>query len=284
MTQLYEQTVKALSPQDILAKWSDVTPLSKVSGIPRSAGLTLSKEDTQLFAGHDEEQIKLMEELCIVLDYNDQPVGLGTKKLCHIMDNINDGLLHRAFLVFLFNEDGKLLLQQRADEKITFANMWTNTCCSHPLCVPQELGVLTGADDVNALENAVQGAKNAAQRKLEHELGIPPQEIPVDIFEFLTRIHYMSPLGDATSKWGEHEIDYILIGKVPNSLTIDANYNEVRDFKWVSQAELEQMFQDLNLVFTPWFKLICQKFLFQWWNKLDNLAQFKDDQIHRMLQ
>lgn len=115
MSSEYAKLVASLSNQDILTKWPEVTPLKKISGIPRSAGSDSS--DSDLFDGHDEEQIRLMEELCIVLDYDDKPVGAGTKKLCHIMDNINAGLLHRAFSVFLFNEDGKLLLQQRADEK-----------------------------------------------------------------------------------------------------------------------------------------------------------------------
>jgi len=56
------------------------------------------------------------------------------------MTNIRKGLLHRAFSVFLFRpSDGKLLLQKRADEKITFPSMWTNTCCSHPLHIKSEL-------------------------------------------------------------------------------------------------------------------------------------------------
>lgn len=55
------------------------------------------------------------------------------------MENINKGLLHRAFSVFLFDSQNRLLLQQRASEKITFPNMWTNTCCSHPLNTPDEL-------------------------------------------------------------------------------------------------------------------------------------------------
>jgi len=56
------------------------------------------------------------------------------------MTNIKKGLLHRAFSVFLFRpSDGKLLLQKRADEKITFPSMWTNTCCSHPLYIKSEL-------------------------------------------------------------------------------------------------------------------------------------------------
>lgn len=55
------------------------------------------------------------------------------------MENIDKGLLHRAFSVFLFDSQNRLLLQQRATEKITFPDMWTNTCCSHPLNTPSEL-------------------------------------------------------------------------------------------------------------------------------------------------
>ena len=36
----------------------------------------------------------------------------------------------------------------------------------------------------------VQGVKNAAIRKLDHELGIPSKQLPIDKFKFLTRLHY----------------------------------------------------------------------------------------------
>ena len=117
------------------------------------------------------------------------------------MTNINEGLLHRAFSVFLFDSKNRLLLQQRASEKITFPDMWTNTCCSHPLGVPGETG-----DD---LEAAVQGVRRAAQRKLDQELGIHAQEVPLDKFRFLTRIHYKAP---SDGKWGEHESEYLVNG------------------------------------------------------------------------
>ena len=51
----------------------------------------------------------------------------------HLNEEIEKGLLHRAFSVFLFNSNNELLLQQRAAEKITFPLYWTNTVCSHPL-------------------------------------------------------------------------------------------------------------------------------------------------------
>jgi len=110
------------------------------------------------------------------------------------MTNIDKGLLHRAFSVFLFDSKNRLLLQQRATEKITFPDMWTNTCCSHPLGIPGEGGA--------ELAEAVTGVKNAARRKLEHELGIKPEQVPFEDFHFLTRIHYKAPCDE---KWGEHE-------------------------------------------------------------------------------
>jgi isopentenyl-diphosphate delta-isomerase len=113
------------------------------------------------------------------------------------MTNIDKGLLHRAFSVFLFNDNNELLLQQRATEKITFPDMWTNTCCSHPLGIPGETGV--------ELEESIAGVKNAAVRKLEHELGIKATQVPIENFKFLTRIHYKAP---SDGKWGEHESKY----------------------------------------------------------------------------
>ena len=112
------------------------------------------------------------------------------------MSNINKGLLHRAFSVFLFNpQTKKLLLQQRATEKITFPDHWTNTCCSHPLHTASELGY--------DLLSSVEGAKRAAQRKLNHELGIKAEQVPISQMKFLTRIHYLSASGEGL--WGEHE-------------------------------------------------------------------------------
>ena len=163
--------------------------------------------------GYDEEQVRLMEEVCIVLDPDDKPIGSASKKVCksehqsayrmasnrylrlgHLMKNIEQGLLHRAFSVFLFDSQNRLLLQQRASEKITFPDMWTNTCCSHPLGVPGETG--------DTLEAAVAGVRRAAQRKLDQELGIPKHQVPLADFKFLTRIHYLAP---SDGKWGEHE-------------------------------------------------------------------------------
>lgn len=225
-------------------------------------------------AGYDEEQVRLMEEVCILVDEDDKPYGSASKKECHLNVNIFKPreLLHRAFSVFLFDPDTrKLLLQQRALEKITFPMQWTNTCCSHPLATVSENGA--------SLKEAVEGVKRAARRKLEHELGISPEQVPLDKFEFITRIHYRA---ESDSTWGEHEIDYILI--ILAKVDIVPNENEVNDFKYVSADELRLIFADKTLSYTPWFSLICEKFLFHWWNNLDNIEKIRDvNTIHRLL-
>lgn len=88
----------------------------------------------------------------------------------------------------------------------------------------------------------------------------------------------MSP---SNGPWGEHEIDYILVIKA--DAKFNPNLNEVKDVKYVSQVELKEMFANPNLVFTPWFKLICESYLFKWWDDLDNLKENMSDNIDRML-
>jgi len=203
---------------------------------------------------YDAEQSRLMDERCILVDEQDNALGSADKKTCHLMENINKGLLHRAFSAFVFRpSDGKLLLQQRATEKITFPDMWTNTCCSHPL------------DDFEQekIEKDQLGVRVAASRKLEHELGIPQNQTPVDEFQYLTKIHYLAP---SNGLWGEHEIDYILF--LTANVTVNPNANEIRDHKYVDKAELQAMFDDPRNSFTPWFKLIARDFLFGWWDEL----------------
>ena len=116
-------------------------------------------------------QEKYLEERCILVDENDKVLGSETKRICHLNHlclntNIEAGMLHRAFSVFLFNHKGELLLQKRSNAKITFPSCWTNTCCSHPLHCPEELDE---TDDI--------GVKKAVRRKLNHELGIPPEQV-----------------------------------------------------------------------------------------------------------
>ncbi|KAK7905877.1 isopentenyl-diphosphate delta-isomerase idi1 [Exophiala xenobiotica] len=283
MTTITRENVTTLFP-DVHTRLigADMAPTATPEATSSDSNSNPNSSDD--LAGYDEEQIRLMDEVCIVLDENDMPIGSASKKACHLMTNINQGLLHRAFSAFVFDPSTKkLLLQQRASEKITFPDMWTNTCCSHPLAHPSE----TGHGD---LVSNVEGAKRAAIRKLNHELGIQPSQVPIEKFDFLTRIHYLAP---SDGKWGEHEIDYILF--IEADVTLDINKNEVQDTRWVSPEELRQMFKDVEsrsgkdqaLKYTPWFRLICEGMLFDWWEKMaeDKLSEVANEtQIRRMLE
>ena len=178
-TPKFPMTTQPISPS---ATTTTVTSIREeaITGTP------IEEVELSTAEGYDDEQIRLMEEVCIVIDENDQPLRPGTKKECtylsaevalvaigHLMSNINKGLLHRAFSLFLSNPcTKKLLLQQRASEKITFPNQWTNTCCSHLLHTTSELGYDS--------PSSIAGVKRAAQRKLDHEVGIKNVQVPTE--------------------------------------------------------------------------------------------------------
>ncbi|XP_022609757.1 isopentenyl-diphosphate Delta-isomerase 1 [Seriola dumerili] len=218
----------------------------------------------------DEKQVQLLSEMCILIDENDCRTGADTKKNCHLNSNIDKGLLHRAFSVFIFNSEEKLLLQQRSDAKITFPGCFTNTCCSHPLHTDSEL------EEKDAI-----GVRRAAQRRLKAELGIPMEQVTPDEMTYLTRIHYKA---QSDGVWGEHEIDYILF--MQKDVELGPDPNEIKSHCYVSKEELKEMLEKAKrkeLEITPWFSLIAETFLFKWWDNLQNLKQFMDhNNIHRM--
>jgi len=176
------------------------------------------------------EQELLMEaDQCIVVDENDVVLGMDSKRNCHLRSK---GLkLHRAFSIFIFDEEGKMLMQKRSSDKITFPSCWANTCCSHPLHVEGELE--TESDPTHP--NFGMGAKVAARRKLLQELGIPPEQVPLESMTFMTRLHYKADLDE---KWGEHEVDYLLVCRPPGKVTVKVNPNEVDQARWFTQEEL----------------------------------------------
>lgn len=117
----------------------------------------------------DATQEAYLGEECILVDDGDRPIGSASKRHCHLLTNIQKergGMLHRAFSVFLFNQQSEMLLQKRSDVKVTFPGYWTNTCCSHPLHVESEM-----------VERDQLGVRKAAQRKLKHELGISQEQV-----------------------------------------------------------------------------------------------------------
>ena len=149
---------------------------------------------------------------------------------------------------------------------VTFPNLWTNTCCSHPLAVPDEMET--------SLPDPGLGAKRAAQRRIFNELGVSPDQCKVEKMTYLTRILYASP---SDGKWCEHELDYILFLKA--DMDVNPNPDEVQDIAFVGKNEMKDFLEDLkkrNVGITPWFSLIVDSFLPKWWANIDNLEKFQN--------
>ena len=236
---------------------------------PPLRNFTSSPTKLSLLKQYDQTQVTLFNEKCILVDENDTPLGAETKKNCHLLANIDKGMLHRAFSVFLFDSNDRLLLQQRSIHKITYPNHWTNTCCSHPLYVDDEL----------TSENDHIGIRRAAKRRLDYELGIHASKLRLDSLVYLTRIKYKARNVPDDGIFGEHEIDYVIF--VKGDFDLQPNHNEVKAVKYVSKYELKEMLAEdkmtnSSVMLTPWFKLICEKFLFKWWSNLNELDSFKD--------
>jgi isopentenyl-diphosphate delta-isomerase len=227
-----------------------------------SRGPNYSMHLNDFLQRQDATQLALLKEPCILVDENDRVLGMESKINCHLLKNINDGMLHRAFSIFLFDDKNRLLLQQRSNEKITFPGSWTNTCCSHPIYNVDELDEKTGI-------------KKAAKRRLLYEFGI--DVVNYDLFHYLTRIHYRADNFPHDGIFGEHEIDYILFLK--GNYDINYNKNEIKSYRFVECNEFREMLKKLKTNpeseeyrLTPWFKFISDSYLFDWWSKLDDLA------------
>ena len=217
----------------------------------------------------DSEQIALMSEAVILVDENDSAIGSASKVSAHYQA----GLLHRAFSVLMFDREGRLLLQKRADDKVTFPGVWANSCCSHPLSSDTESELIDAS-----------GVKRAAIRKLHQELGISPDELSLNDFHFVTKMMYSARMN---ADWIEREIDHILL--IQADVDIKINQNEVSEIKWVSKQELRQILAgdiDIGGEIAPWFRCIAERVMTdEWWDSignLDRIVELRDDLIHDM--
>ena len=159
------------------------------------------------------------EEL-ILVDADDNELGFRSKGECHD----NGGILHRAFSVFLFNSNGELLLQQRAESKRLWPGYWSNTCCSHP--------------------RRGESMATATERRLDDELNVATE------LEFVYKFSYQADFGDLGA---EHELCHVYLGRVDEMPR--ANVNEIQALKFISADGLDAAFEEEPLAFTPWFKL-----------------------------
>ena len=158
------------------------------------------------------------EEL-ILVDGDDNEIGYASKAEAHD----GRGIRHRAFSLFLFNDDGELLLQQRAPSKRLWGGFWSNSCCSHPRR-GESLAVATS-------------------RRLLDELNFEAE------LEYVYHFCYAAQFGDAGS---ENELCHVFLGRA--SSEIRPNDSEIAGVRFLTATALAEEFERHPDRFTPWFK------------------------------
>jgi isopentenyl-diphosphate delta-isomerase len=166
----------------------------------------------------------------ILVDDSDKAVGAIEKMEAH-----KEGLLHRAFSVFIFNSRGEMLLQRRALNKYHSGGLWTNSCCSHPQPGEETYG--------------------AAARRLQEEMGFVT--VLEKIFDFVYKVDFDNGLT-------EHEFDHVFAGEYEGP--IDFNPDEVMDYCYKSMDEIRSDLRDQSTKFTVWFRLAFPK-IEEWWSR-----------------
>lgn len=166
----------------------------------------------------------MKEELVVLVNENDEQVGLMPKLEAH-----EKAVLHRAFSVFIFNDQGQLMLQQRALSKYHSPGLWTNTCCSHQ------------RDGEANLE--------AGKRRLQEEMGFQAE------LKEVTWFIYKAPFDNGLT---EHELDHIMVGSYNGEPEI--NPEEVESWKWMTLEEVKQDIEERPELYTAWFKIIFDKY------------------------
>ena len=157
-------------------------------------------------------------EQLVAVDADDREIGTIEKMAAH-----REGVLHRAFSVFVLDDAGRLLLQQRAQAKYHSGGLWSNTCCSHPR--PGE------------------SVLDAAHRRLQEEMGF---DCPLEAaFGFVYRAHLDHGLV-------EHEYDHVLIGRHAGDPAPDPA--EVDGWKWEALADVRDAVAAHPETFTVWFR------------------------------
>jgi len=164
-----------------------------------------------------------MEEHVVLVDEKGNEIGVAEKMHAH-----QNGLLHRAFSIFVFDADNRLLLQRRAKHKYHSGGLWANTCCSHPR--PGE------------------AVADAAHRRLREEMGF---DCPLEEkFSFLYKKAFDNGLT-------EHEYDHVFVGFYSGEVA--PNPAEVEAYRWCSVTDLKDDVARNQTSYVYWLRLILKQ-------------------------
>jgi isopentenyl-diphosphate delta-isomerase len=164
--------------------------------------------------------VSFQDEPLVLVDEHDRETGFLDKASAHH----GQGILHRAFSLFVFNTDGELLLQQRAEGKRLWPGYWSNTCCSHP--------------------RRGETMETAIHRRLAEELGMQCE------FQFQFKFQYQAQFDD---EGAEHELCWVYAGRTEAAPV--ANVLEIAALRYVAPDDLDREIAAHPERFTPWFKI-----------------------------
>lgn len=181
-------------------------------------------------------QVSFDDEMLILVDKNDQVIGYDDKINCHK----GEGKLHRAFSIFLFNDQKETLLQQRSAQKHLWPLFWSNSCCSHP--------------------RKGETLENATQRRLAEELGISTPLTHLFTFEYHARYQNVG------SEW---EMCAVFIGKSNDPVRV--NPNEVTDTRWISINDLTRELALFSDKYSPWIRLEWERLMMNHRGEIERL-------------
>lgn len=159
-----------------------------------------------------------MEKQLILVNSNDEIIGYNTKEICHK----RDGMLHRAFSIFIFNKKNELLIQKRSTKKKLWPLYWSNSVCSHPY------------QDQDYL--------NAAFIRLKVEFGIETS------LSFIYKFEYKAEYKDIGI---ENEMCSVFYGR--SDKEIKSNPDEIEKWKFVNITKLSKDILNHSYRYTPWF-------------------------------
>ena len=180
--------------------------------------------------------VSFENENLILVDDSDNILGYKSKAECHD----GQGILHRAFSVFIFNQNNELLLQQRAKDKRLWPLIWSNSCCSHP--------------------REGESYEFATQRRLHEELGIKTNLHY--LYKFKYHAHYKN-IGS------EFELCSVYIGKTAD--TPQTNDTEIASWKFVTQKQMNKDLAANPDIYSPWFKMEWQEIQTKYWQNVLNI-------------
>lgn len=158
-----------------------------------------------------------MTKLLVVVNENDEELGLEDEAKCHL----GKGILHRAITAFIFNSENKLLIQKRSKNKLLWPLTWESSCSSHPL---------SGEDYIIAGEKCVM-----------REIGIKCS------LEFLGKFQYQVKYRDIGS---ENEVCALLIGYHHGD--IKPNSQEIAEWAWIDPVVLKNDLDERSEKYAPW--------------------------------